>query len=345
MTDPSPDEMAHLDPADPIDIREATVATAQITIETLKIGRKQVTLAVFRQLRSESVVDPLTTELLGPVWGRITYHPDKCADDGEHIHLVWQKGDQLRRATMPRARPWRDGIQVDLQSEQQATTRLNRRGSLDALIRHLLDGWVPQKRSYVWADTAITYDGLTHQALLPLDSQRRSDLTEPLVELFDRLDRLDRPRHDRERAAEYRKEAASAPLCRPAPTVDASGYERQSYVRTRDDLLQSADAADASADEADASLLAARRTVCRLACRSLGLLLRGASSCAQPDTDEHDPSDCTPHLAADRPALLAALAAADRSLVEAEQRHERRDRDWDETYQRLSSARHLFIAV
>ncbi|MFF9664059.1 hypothetical protein ACF1FY_18415 [Streptomyces althioticus] len=80
--------------------QNATVTTATIQVRALTIGKKQVTLAVFRQLEDEDIIRPLDAGLAGEPWGRVNYHPDKCADEKEHIHVVWQKGDELRRATV-----------------------------------------------------------------------------------------------------------------------------------------------------------------------------------------------------------------------------------------------------
>lgn len=77
----------------------ATITTAAIQIQTLTIGRKQVTLAVFRQLREEPLIAKDGT-ISGTLWGTVNYHPDKCADDREHLHVVWQQGDELRRSSV-----------------------------------------------------------------------------------------------------------------------------------------------------------------------------------------------------------------------------------------------------
>lgn len=76
----------------------ATITTAAIEIRTLTIGRKQVTLAVFRQLREEPLIAEDGT-LNGVPWGAVNYHPDKCGDDRlKHWHIVWQRGDELLRS-------------------------------------------------------------------------------------------------------------------------------------------------------------------------------------------------------------------------------------------------------
>lgn len=75
----------------------AEITTAAVEIKTLTIRGKQVTLAVFRQLEEKPLLAE-TGNLNGVPWGRVNYHPDKCADTGEHMHLVWQEGNELRRA-------------------------------------------------------------------------------------------------------------------------------------------------------------------------------------------------------------------------------------------------------
>lgn len=80
----------------------AAITTAEIKVQTLSIGRKQLTLAVFRQLRQA----PLIAEdgsLNGIPWGEVNYHPDKCDfhSDGPHWHVVWQRDDLLFRDTVP----------------------------------------------------------------------------------------------------------------------------------------------------------------------------------------------------------------------------------------------------
>lgn len=86
-------------------VHNAEIKTAAVEIRTLTISGKQVTLAVFRQLRSERWLD---NELnpRGPAWGVVNYHPDPICrlsggrgglDGTPHIHMVWQLGAELRR--------------------------------------------------------------------------------------------------------------------------------------------------------------------------------------------------------------------------------------------------------
>src|ERR687892_472382 len=83
-----------------ITTHEATVKTVAVEIKTLTVSGKQVTLAVFRQLQEETLIDYLTAELRGVPWGTVNYHPNRCDMDSDHLHIVWQKGDELRRSTV-----------------------------------------------------------------------------------------------------------------------------------------------------------------------------------------------------------------------------------------------------
>jgi hypothetical protein len=75
----------------------AQITTATVEIQTLTISRKQVTLAVFRQLPEEPLIADDGT-LNGVPWGTVNYHPDKCADRRSHRHVVWQRGATLLRS-------------------------------------------------------------------------------------------------------------------------------------------------------------------------------------------------------------------------------------------------------
>lgn len=95
-------------------VHNAELKTAAVEIQTITISGKQVTLAVFRQLQEEVLLDD-DGALNGVPWGTVNYHPDKCADGPEHIHVVWQKGSELRRSRInhPSAEPRLDGRAID----------------------------------------------------------------------------------------------------------------------------------------------------------------------------------------------------------------------------------------
>lgn len=78
-------------------VQNAEIKTAAVEVKTLTISGKQVTLAVFRQLKEVELVDH-DGALKGTPWGSVNYHPDKCADSSSHLHIVWQFGTELRRA-------------------------------------------------------------------------------------------------------------------------------------------------------------------------------------------------------------------------------------------------------
>jgi hypothetical protein len=86
-------------PRRPLTPQTAQITTASVEIKTLTVSGKQVTMAVFRQLYQEPLYDHLTWESQGTPWCRVNYHPDKCGDSPRtHEHIVWQKGNELRRA-------------------------------------------------------------------------------------------------------------------------------------------------------------------------------------------------------------------------------------------------------
>lgn len=82
-------------------ILNAEIKTSSVEIKALTVSGKQVTLAVFRQLLSEPILSE-DHDLLGIPWGMVNYHPDRCTDGREHLHVVWQKGNELRRSTIYR---------------------------------------------------------------------------------------------------------------------------------------------------------------------------------------------------------------------------------------------------
>lgn len=111
-----------------INVEQAEVRTATVTVRALTIDGRQVTMALFRQLQEDRLVED-DGGLRGLPWGRVNYCPDrKACPSGRHFHVVWQDGDELRRATEkpPPARPdyW-----------PQMTT--------EWLILALADGWRP----------------------------------------------------------------------------------------------------------------------------------------------------------------------------------------------------------
>lgn len=87
-------------PAPQLTVHNAEIKTATVEIKTLTVSGKQVTLAVFRQLREAPLIAEDGT-LNGTPWGIVNYHPDKCADlPIRHMHVVWQRGSELLRSSV-----------------------------------------------------------------------------------------------------------------------------------------------------------------------------------------------------------------------------------------------------
>lgn len=91
----------------PLTVHNAEIKTAAVEVRTLTISGKQVTLAVFRQLREARLITEDGT-LNGVPWGVVNYHPDKCGADAQHWHVVWQRGTELLRSLVYPHCPWRD---------------------------------------------------------------------------------------------------------------------------------------------------------------------------------------------------------------------------------------------
>jgi hypothetical protein len=103
-----------------INVQQAAVKTASITVKVMTIEKRQVTLAVFRQLIQEPLIDYSSGQFHGLPWGTVNHCPDRkaCAErrdyrayDGSyhhqpHLHVVWQKGEELRRAVESPPSAW-----------------------------------------------------------------------------------------------------------------------------------------------------------------------------------------------------------------------------------------------
>jgi hypothetical protein len=77
-------------------VHNASVTTMTVEVKTLTIGARQVTQGIFKQLIEEPLIAEDGT-LNGVPWGHVTWHPEGCTRD-DHWHIVWQRGENLRRA-------------------------------------------------------------------------------------------------------------------------------------------------------------------------------------------------------------------------------------------------------
>jgi len=77
------------------------VSTMAISVQTLTLGKRQVTLSIFRQFVKDNLIAYDGT-LRGRPIGWVNYHPDKeCADlqDDDHWHVVWTPDEDLVRVS------------------------------------------------------------------------------------------------------------------------------------------------------------------------------------------------------------------------------------------------------
>lgn len=101
-----------------IQTNEANVKTTAVEVKVIKISNHQVTQSVFRQLVQEDLIDPLTVQLRGVPWGFVNYFWGPCS--ANHLHVIWQKGSELRRACVWRHRR---GNHPRLADEEEAEIR------------------------------------------------------------------------------------------------------------------------------------------------------------------------------------------------------------------------------
>jgi len=85
-------------------VKEASLTTVAVEVKSLMISSKQVTLAVFRQFLAEDVIDN-NGNLNGEIWGRVNYFWGECLKRKGHLHIVWQLGEELRRACLDEIGP------------------------------------------------------------------------------------------------------------------------------------------------------------------------------------------------------------------------------------------------
>jgi len=82
-----------------INIEDANIKTATVEIKSLVISARKMTLSVFRQIQEEKIIDLDSLQLRGVPWGTINYF---WGGDNAELHVLWQKGAELRRALVRR---------------------------------------------------------------------------------------------------------------------------------------------------------------------------------------------------------------------------------------------------
>ena len=96
-----------------VDVSQAQLKTVNIEIKAITLNNKQMTLAVYKQLKQEDLIEwtlkdmdnskaSLKGALKGIPWGIVNYCADcsKETKEEEHFHVIWQKGKELRRCTI-----------------------------------------------------------------------------------------------------------------------------------------------------------------------------------------------------------------------------------------------------
>jgi len=78
---------------------QAAVKTVPVGVKVkiLTVNRRAMTLAMFRQLPMENIIDRETAEFRGIPWGRVNYHPE-CPRKKYHVHVVWESEGTLKHA-------------------------------------------------------------------------------------------------------------------------------------------------------------------------------------------------------------------------------------------------------
>lgn len=82
-----------------INVERAEINTATIQVKTLMVNARKLTLSVFRQIFEEDLVDQDRMIFNGVPWGMVNYYWGDL--NTSYQHIVWQKGNELRRSLVP----------------------------------------------------------------------------------------------------------------------------------------------------------------------------------------------------------------------------------------------------
>lgn len=80
-----------------VNVGDANVKTVNVKIKAVSLNNKQMTLAVFRQIPEEDILNRCVAQLNGTPWGLVNYSWKEQNYDSNHIQVLWQKGNELRR--------------------------------------------------------------------------------------------------------------------------------------------------------------------------------------------------------------------------------------------------------
>ena len=81
-----------------ITTNQATVIETTVSVQVVKIGKRQLTQRVFRQIHRYEIIDTKTCSLRGTPWGHVNYFWPGEYHDVHSRHILWvnNKGE-LRR--------------------------------------------------------------------------------------------------------------------------------------------------------------------------------------------------------------------------------------------------------
>jgi hypothetical protein len=119
-----------------LEAASAEILTASVTIKTLRVDSRQLTMGTFRQLPKRTLVDEDKVELLGTVWGHVNYHPD---GDHDHRQFVVQFGEKLYRCPTW-VRPLRSGGVADWPFPLQTAWDMHRAHCAYAFMEGVIRG-------------------------------------------------------------------------------------------------------------------------------------------------------------------------------------------------------------
>ena len=100
-----------------IQTTDCKITSNTVQIKILEVKGKQMTIAVFKQLITEEIVDYSSGKLMGEVWGFVNRHDDYQSHYvlapyqshyvlAPHLHIIWQKGNELRKDRIEMPPDW-----------------------------------------------------------------------------------------------------------------------------------------------------------------------------------------------------------------------------------------------
>ena len=127
-----------------INVENASIKTASVEIKTLTVNGKQVTLSVFRQIIEENILDDENFKLNGTPWATVNYFwkDDQNLSDYK-IHVLWQKGSELRRCVILKKANHKDSYYLKTKKYEQIQSSIHDRKSyikdIELTEKHYLD--------------------------------------------------------------------------------------------------------------------------------------------------------------------------------------------------------------